>query len=39
VGGALFLAHQIVKETMATLQGVGTLSGSASFSISGGLSL
>jgi hypothetical protein len=37
-GGALFMAHQLLKETMATLQGVGTLSGTASASITGSLS-
>lgn len=39
VGGAVFMAHQIVKEVMATISGVraisGTVSGSASFSIGG----
>jgi hypothetical protein len=32
VGGALFMAHQIIKEVMATINGVGSLSGGASFS-------
>jgi hypothetical protein len=31
-GGALFMAHQIVKETMATMNGVAALSGSISVS-------
>jgi hypothetical protein len=38
VGGGLFLAHQIIKETMATIAGAstvgGAVSGSASFSAS-----
>jgi hypothetical protein len=34
VGGALFMAHQITKEVMATIGGVGTIAGSASFSAS-----
>jgi hypothetical protein len=37
VGGALFMAHQVVKEVMATIGGVGTIGGSASFS--GGFSV
>ena len=37
VGGAIFLAHQIAKETMATLAGLGTVaSGSVSFALPGG---
>jgi hypothetical protein len=32
VGGALFMAHQVIKEVMATISGVGSISGSASFS-------
>ncbi len=32
VGGALFMAHQVVKEVMASINGVGSISGSASFS-------
>lgn len=32
VGGALFMAHQVIKEVMATINGVGSISGSASFS-------
>jgi hypothetical protein len=40
VGGAIFLAHQIAKETMATLAGLGTVaSGSVAFAIPGGLLL
>jgi hypothetical protein len=38
-GGALFMAHQLVKEAMATLHGVGTVSATASFSLGGGLSI
>lgn len=30
VGGALFLGHQLLKEAMATIQGVGTIAGTAS---------
>jgi hypothetical protein len=33
-GGALFLAHQLLKEAMATIQGVGTIAASASASVS-----
>lgn len=33
-GGALYMAHQITKEVMATLNSVGTLAGSASLSLS-----
>jgi hypothetical protein len=32
-GGALFMAHQVVKEVMATLGGVGAIGGTASISI------
>ncbi len=32
VGGALFMANQVIKEVMATINGVGSISGSASFS-------
>jgi hypothetical protein len=32
VGGALFMAHQVIKEVMATINGAGSISGSASFS-------
>ena len=43
VGGAVFLAHQIVKEVMATISGVGAIAGglsaSASFSVSAGASI
>ncbi|HBY59767.1 MAG TPA: hypothetical protein DEH78_08075 [Solibacterales bacterium] len=35
-GGALFMAHQVVKEVMATINGVGNIAGSASFSASAG---
>jgi hypothetical protein len=28
VGGALFMAHQVAKEVMATIGGVGTITGS-----------
>ncbi|HEX6938802.1 MAG TPA: hypothetical protein VF158_05280 [Longimicrobiales bacterium] len=33
VGGALFMAHQVAKEAMATINSVGTLSGTGSVSI------
>jgi hypothetical protein len=33
VGGALFMAHQIMKEVMATIGGVGNIAGAASGSI------
>jgi hypothetical protein len=36
VGGTLFMAHQIAKEVLATLNSVGTLTGSASLSLSVG---
>jgi hypothetical protein len=36
-GGALFMAHQLVKEAMATQHGIGTLGATASFSLNGGL--
>jgi hypothetical protein len=32
VGGALFMANQVIKEVMASINGVGSISGSASFS-------
>ncbi len=32
VGGALFMAHQVIKEVMASISGVGSIAGSASFS-------
>ena len=38
-GGAVFMAHQLLKEAMATIQGVSTLSGTASFSLGTGLSV
>jgi hypothetical protein len=34
VGGALFLGHQLFKEAMATIQGVGTIAAVASGSVS-----
>jgi hypothetical protein len=34
VGGALFLGHQLLKEAMATIQGVGTIGALASGSVS-----
>ncbi|HEX6288343.1 MAG TPA: hypothetical protein VFZ66_04090 [Herpetosiphonaceae bacterium] len=34
VGGALFMAHQIAKEVMATIGGVSTIAGSVSGSVS-----
>jgi hypothetical protein len=34
VGGALFLGHQLLKEAMATIQGVGTIAAVASGSVS-----
>jgi len=37
-GYALFLAHQVAKETMATLNTVGNASASGSLSFSGGVS-
>ena len=43
VGGALFMAHQVIKEVMATISGVGTIAGgisaSASFSVGGSVGL
>lgn len=38
-GGAVFMAHQIVKEAMATLNGVGALSAAGSFSLTAGGSI
>jgi hypothetical protein len=35
VGGSLFMAHQVIKEVMATINSVGNIS--ASFSLSGGI--
>lgn len=34
VGGALFMAHQIIKEVMATIGGIGSIAGAASLSFS-----
>ena len=39
VGGALFMAHQIIKEVMATIGGVGSIAGAASFSFSASASI
>lgn len=41
IGGALHLAHSVAKEVMATMQGVGAISGaiSGSFSASGSVSI
>lgn len=39
VGGALFMAHQIIKEVMATIGGVGSIAGAASGSLSGSVSI
>ena len=33
-GGAIFMVHQVVKEVMATLGGIGAIAGAASFSAS-----
>jgi hypothetical protein len=38
-GYALFLAHQVIKESMATIGSVGNIAGSASFSFSAGASV
>jgi hypothetical protein len=38
-GGALFMAHQLLKEAMATLHGVGTVGATASVSLGGLLSI
>lgn len=38
VGGALFMAHQIIKEVMATINGVSTIAGTAASAASGGAS-
>jgi hypothetical protein len=35
VGGALFMAHQVAKEVMATIGGAATIAGAASFQIGG----
>jgi hypothetical protein len=37
VGGSLFMAHQVIKEVMATIGSVGNVSASASFSFSIGV--
>jgi hypothetical protein len=34
-GGALFMAHQVAKEVMATLNGIGTLTGATGVSLGG----
>ena len=34
-GGALFMAHQVAKEVMATIGGIGAIGGQSSFSASG----
>jgi hypothetical protein len=39
VGGALFMAHQIIKEVMASIGGVGNIAGSASVSFSASASI
>jgi len=39
VGGALFMAHQVIKEVMATIGGVGNIAGSASGSFSASVSI
>ena len=36
VGGALFMTHQVIKESMATLNGIGSLAAAGSFSLSVG---
>lgn len=38
-GGALFMAHQIVKEVMASINGVGTIGSAASGAVSGSVSI
>jgi hypothetical protein len=38
-GYSIFLAHQVVKETMAMLGSVGNIAGSASFSASGSINI
>jgi hypothetical protein len=35
VGGALFMAHQVAKEVMATIGGAATIAGGASFQVGG----
>ena len=37
VGGALFMAHQVAKEAMATINGAGSIASSASFSVNASL--
>ena len=37
VGGALFMAHQVAKEAMATINGAGSIASSASFSANASL--
>jgi len=39
VGGALFMAHQVIKEVMATIGGVGNIAASASGSFSASVSI
>ena len=39
VGGALFMAHQIIKEVMATIGGVGNIAGAVSGSFSASASI
>ncbi len=39
VGGALFMAHQVIKEVMATIGGVGQIAGGVSASFSANLSV
>jgi hypothetical protein len=35
VGGALFMAHQVAKEVMATIGGAATIAGGAALQIGG----
>jgi hypothetical protein len=37
VGGSMFMTHQVIKEVMATIGSVGSVSASASFSFSAGV--
>ena len=37
VGGAVFMAHQVAKEAMATINGVGNIASSVSFSVNAGV--
>lgn len=39
VGGALFMAHQVIKEVLATIGGVATIAGAVSGSFSGSASI